>query len=879
MRLTRIELENVRRFRGPIVIEGLDPGLNLFTGVNGAGKSTLVAAIRAAFFERYKTSSVTLQPLDDHSASPRVTVAFDVGDTHYELTKQFLAHKRCSLHAGGQVLDGESAEEHLSDLLGYSYAGRGGSKAEHWGIPGLLWIEQGAGQELAEAVDYAGDRLQNALLAMAGAVASTEGDAVINALRLQRSELVTDANQNPRGPYQEAKRDLTTLTAEAEELQSRLDLYQQDVDRLGGDTARLAQLDAEKPWVGFYRQADLAKQQIEAAHGLRNDLRNAQREQEDANKLSEMHRDRLEALAAPERDLPQASADLLAQSDLLRQAEERQQLAGQAFTEAENELAEARSTLIASRQQSRRLDLRAQSIDLEKRVQRQTQALQEGREHGRQRLAHQETIAITELPNGALERLRGLAQDQRDRQLQVNTIGTRIDYTIDKGAQITLDAAPLTGAGIVVIDRVSRLQVPGGELVLTPGGDDLPRLLAERDDLEARLTAALRDLGVADLAEAEDRAARHAKAVNADRFIEAQLRVIAPEGIDELERELAGIQAQLKAATDELATIPDAPDDTLLPDVEGAERRHEDASLLRDERLEDRSHASNQLNLARGHCDSASQRVKALQSQLEDPERENEQRTVRDQLNETAGRRTEAQALAARLKEQLDVLNIPQLEQDERRLRQSARQEEDRHRSLRDAIIQLRTRVQHVGGEGLGEHLAGVTLRRTKAARRVDEYTRKVEVLNYLLAELELRRDRIRQTLMAPLQTRIDHYLRMLMPDARLQMADTMAPEKLLAASDGRTRGDFDMQSFGTREQLALICRLAYADLLQEAGLPTLLILDDALVHTDDGRLGAMKRVLYDAAERHQVLMMTCHPERWRDLGARTTAMTDLTTA
>jgi hypothetical protein len=28
-----------------------------------------------------------------------------------------------------------------------------------------------------------------------------------------------------------------------------------------------------------------------------------------------------------------------------------------------------------------------------------------------------------------------------------------------------------------------------------------------------------------------------------------------------------------------------------------------------------------------------------------------------------------------------------------------------------------------------------------------------------------------------------------------------------------------------------------------------------------------MKRVLFDAAGRHQVLLFTCHPDAWRDLG------------
>lgn len=66
---------------------------------------------------------------------------------------------------------------------------------------------------------------------------------------------------------------------------------------------------------------------------------------------------------------------------------------------------------------------------------------------------------------------------------------------------------------------------------------------------------------------------------------------------------------------------------------------------------------------------------------------------------------------------------------------------------------------------------------------------------------------------------------------------------------------------------MGIVARLAYADLLQEVGRPTLLILDDALVNTDDDRLRQMKRVLYDAAQRHQMLIFTCHPAAWRDLG------------
>ena len=87
------------------------------------------------------------------------------------------------------------------------------------------------------------------------------------------------------------------------------------------------------------------------------------------------------------------------------------------------------------------------------------------------------------------------------------------------------------------------------------------------------------------------------------------------------------------------------------------------------------------------------------------------------------------------------------------------------------------------------------------------------------------------------------------------------------SAAGATESSQFAALSFGAREQLALISRFAYADLLREAGRPTLLILDDALVHSDAQRLSAMKRVIFDAAQRHQVLLFTCHPENWRDMG------------
>ncbi len=120
------------------------------------------------------------------------------------------------------------------------------------------------------------------------------------------------------------------------------------------------------------------------------------------------------------------------------------------------------------------------------------------------------------------------------------------------------------------------------------------------------------------------------------------------------------------------------------------------------------------------------------------------------------------------------------------------------------------------------------------------------------------------EQLRAPLTDRVHYYLQRVFPGAELKFDDSLVPEGLLRGADA---GELAALSVGTQEQVGLIARLAYADLLQAAGRPTLLILDDAVTHTDSVRREAVKRLLLEAATRHQLLLFTCHPEAWDDLG------------
>jgi DNA repair exonuclease SbcCD ATPase subunit len=76
---------------------------------------------------------------------------------------------------------------------------------------------------------------------------------------------------------------------------------------------------------------------------------------------------------------------------------------------------------------------------------------------------------------------------------------------------------------------------------------------------------------------------------------------------------------------------------------------------------------------------------------------------------------------------------------------------------------------------------------------------------------------------------------------------------------------EIDNFSGGEQEQLYLATRLALADVLARDERQ-LVVLDDVLTATDAGRLARVMVILEEAAQRLQILVLTCHPERYRGL-------------
>jgi uncharacterized protein YhaN len=76
---------------------------------------------------------------------------------------------------------------------------------------------------------------------------------------------------------------------------------------------------------------------------------------------------------------------------------------------------------------------------------------------------------------------------------------------------------------------------------------------------------------------------------------------------------------------------------------------------------------------------------------------------------------------------------------------------------------------------------------------------------------------------------------------------------------------DLTNLSGGEQEQLFLITRLALGQVLAKDERQ-LVVLDDVLNATDTGRLARVLTLLEESADHLQIIILTCHPERYRGM-------------
>jgi DNA repair exonuclease SbcCD ATPase subunit len=870
MKLQSIAIQEFKQFSGRLVIDDLQPGLNLFTGPNEAGKSTVAEAVRAVFLERYKASHLKdLLPWGKASGQPSVEVSFELDGAQCRLSKQFVTRQRCELRIGQAVFGEDEAEDKLAALLGFSRAARGPLKAENAGVPGLLWVQQGGTQEVRDSTGHAAQYLRDALSQLSGGSESAGEDALIAAVQRELRQLLTARTQKSTGPLAEAEATLAALIAERDELAQQRQQFDENIARLASQQEAFDDTQRKRPWELHEQKAVLAQQRADAAAELERSLQGlAQSLQVSEAELAlslqqEQGAAELEAAVARERQqLDAARANVSAAQTEHAQASSSVAQFEQACAEASRALELANAAVTAADLRSQIGFYRTESERLEAAIAAAGKANDAVLEAARE-------AAAVEIDEAKRKRLATLDGELTLLRARTEAAMTRIEYRLN-GA-LTVDGEPVTGEGVLRVDDEKLIGLGElGELRVIPGVSDLSAQLAELASLDAQHAQLLQALGVASLGEADARYEKWKTLVAQQKSQAKILDVHAPQGIDALRAALASAAARLQASNERLAGLPDV---SAAPPLDEARRNADIARDALEAARKVLTQAAEKRSTGMATADSLAAQLQRKEAQLND---EAYRRNRAQWQTKIVEQRVQVDALRKQREgreRELEAARLDDPAAEAKRYRASAELARSEQHERQVRIAHLRSQLETVGASGLGERLAALDARVEQATRRKDELGLRASALSLLDEVLVDERDAAVAQLRAPLTERLGHYLKRIFPQSTIALGDDLSPATL----DRHGRADtLDALSFGTREQLGILTRLAYADLLKASGRPTLLMLDDAAVHTDAARRDALKRALIDAATRHQILVFTCHPELWDDLGVRQRAIGDL---
>jgi len=888
MILRSIQVQNWRCFIEPVMVGPFDVGLNVLHAPNATGKSTLFEALRRGLLDGHRVSGRDIEAIRPwgRSLAPKVTIEFAHEGIDYRVTKGFLetAEGVLERRENGRfrrVAEGDAADAQVRAILKSSPPGRGLARPANWGLAQVLWAPQGdlameslsgdvltdirvslgaqvsgAGAgPLEERIDRAysqfftpGGRLKTGREAPALVSLKAELEAVAGrrAAALQQQQAFEEAArrvEDLRARRAQAKHDAQAITKALKEARVRADSYKALLSEKKERTQRLSATEA---------QYNELKQRIDAVKTTRRELCRAQ---ESLRKLEASMPLQTREVASREEQAGEAKA-------ALEDARKGRQAVGDA-----EEIAE----------QARRF-VRGQKMlgDIDDRLTKIARAQKALATHKRER-------ARLVAPNSKVLRAVRKALGKRD-EAQV-----RID-----AALITLEIVPQKEGTLTIVsgEKTGKLTLRPGKPTQIRGSPevvaDLPGIarlrasgpsgsIEQHREQWAKADRKLKQLtepyGTADIEELgtlKDKAKElDGKIAEAETRIEVLLSGELLEGIEQERAQVEVVQAKILEQYPDWAKDP--PDSEVL-DIAAAECKRsfieavETAEAGWDAAQTAFTAATTQRSELAGQLKQVKAQVKSLETRLTKLCEDGKQDQEREgQLKKMALSWDAARVSLGEIEETLSAFADDPIAAVEKLDRQLEAADAAATRALEDEKTQ-EGKLEHLSALGPYSTLAQAEEEVAELERRVGEEELRVAAI-HLVHEMvtQCRREAL-AAVAAPAEVAATRTLQRIAGGrlGRLRFSRSFQPDHVLPeVTDSPV--SLDSVSGGEREQIYLATRLALAEVLAKDERQ-LVVLDDVLTFTDAGRLARVMTILEEAAQHMQLLILTCHPERYRGL-------------
>lgn len=861
MKLRALHLTNVRKFTGKRAsISGIGDGITVVSEANELGKSTFFDAIHALFFERYSSSAKPVKSLQPY-AGGAVEVAADVETDQgaFRVEKRFLSRKGAKitrLSDNATVAQDDEAERWITTLLGSAGDGPAGLL---WVRQGLVGLEPDGTKEKTQLTETRRDLLSS----VAGEIDSMTGgrrmDRVMRRVTENLSEIATKTGRKT-GAWKAASDEVdeleSTLVGVATQVQT-LDAALSERKRAESSLARLDAPDAkarrDTALTTAQSAMEIAKAHVGAVTAARQERDLSALHAKSAKSDLNTFLVAIDTLQTAELQAAKNAAEAKTATDEDRRLKvvlETAQADHKAMIET---VTESRKQLDTTRRQLGARKAKAEAVKLEGQITKAEAAIME------RDTARAKTKASSATPD-LLRLVEAVQSDvtKLDAALQAQATTLSVAYEgatrVARGGETVPDNQPIT------LDGETHLDLPGiGEMTIHAhaSGSDAKAKLEKAEALREEL---LSKVGASTIQEARALTNSRTEATTAEGLAQAVLDTLAPDGLDALR--------SAKAETDLAAS--EAHDDPLptIGDVEAklteALVTEEQARLLLGSADSDFGNGREQTVKAQSAAETA---LLVLERAKTDAGPKDQREAKRTNLLRTEAQASDALTQAGQALVEL-IATAPDLETAKAELQRAenavATAGTDRAR-VAERLAALSSEIRTLAGNGIEERrddLEG----QLEAARMIEaRFARQAAALTRLQSALDAERNAARETYFGPVQEELKPLLSILHRDAALSFdSESLLPTGL---KRDQAEENLDDLSGGTKEQIAILTRLAFARLFARQGRHMPIVLDDALVYSDDDRIIKMFTALTRVAQEQQILVFSCRQLAFQDLG------------
>jgi DNA repair exonuclease SbcCD ATPase subunit len=865
-------------------------GLNVVHAPNGSGKSSLFEALRRGLMDRHNVKGEDINQIQPwgKNLAPKVIVEFKHNGDSFRITKQFiqapmslLEKKRNDLYEPDA--NSREADEQLQKLLTKNPPSKGLSRAEHWGWAQALWAPQGSLALGSLSSDVLSD-IRGVLSAHLAAGGSSKVEKEIDtryrlyftstgnlkkgkdapeSFRLQEKLIVA---RNELGLAQERYASFQQTSNEVEKLRSltagsetTLKQVQFALDKAQKDEKEFLELKAKKDKYG--KEAELAEHKHNDMRKTIEQIRNSEAEVVNKEKAIENYR----------RDKGLKETELGV---------------------GENEENRCIENLTQIKQDDVRIaNMRIMSDDARS-FSEISSTLNDLRERVSQIYAARERTKTCELQRKALiapddETLEAIRQAMKERD-DTNVLINASLMNVEVKAETELAFDVLTG------DDTGAVRAGAGESVVFKGTPEvsfrIPDVATIRawgptgsiDELREKLTKVgetiiqlTEQFGTTDLNKLQQLSGQAKEIAKQIRDAEFQIgMLLGKEKQDELDLKKSELEQRkhgiLKLYPEWATNEPDwnnlklkaeksAESHTL--EKEQATTKFEDARKRREQIDSDIRIILTQIEESEKGIEEAKRRLNELKS---------DGRTVADRdrdLNEFAmswrGSKLRLEKLEEELnKFQSDIETVFEKLKSQQIL---AAEDLEKYRGQEHEAIGS---LKNLSESGSYTVLAEVKERIAQVEKEIKREKLEQDSIKLLHDTIDTVRKEALSSVSKPVEDEATKTLNFICGAdlGRICLGDSFEPSQIKPVSYD-SNVELANLSGGEREQLYFSVRLALADVLAQKERQ-LVVLDDVLTATDAGRLTRVLNVLEEGAKNLQIIVLTCHPERYQGLAS-----------